>query len=126
MAFDYSECVLQEPGSQIRLFHMNQGCDDMEISGSLEAWSFEDCPPYTAMSYRWGDPTPALFVRINNQSVSVTANCSYALWQIRRRGEDRLLWVDSFCIDQSNLKRRSCKWRSWEPSIPALATWPRV
>ncbi|ENH72736.1 Heterokaryon incompatibility protein 6, OR allele [Fusarium oxysporum f. sp. cubense race 1] len=38
--------------------------------------------------------------------LSITESLHEALWHLRKPDEDRMLWVDALCIDQTNIKER--------------------
>ena len=45
----------------------------------LETFELDDCPPYIALSYTWGDPEPCHDILLNNISFSVRENLYAAL-----------------------------------------------
>ncbi|TGO33995.1 hypothetical protein BHYA_0217g00080 [Botrytis hyacinthi] len=57
---------------------------------------------YEALSYVWGSPENPKVVYINNRSLSVTANLYAALLHLRDRAFERIIWVDSICINQED------------------------
>jgi hypothetical protein len=58
---------------------------------------------YEALSYVWGAPTgDRALICDGNKALSVTSNCESALRYLRRTHEERRLWVDAICIDQSD------------------------
>ncbi|TGO56819.1 hypothetical protein BOTNAR_0215g00140 [Botryotinia narcissicola] len=57
---------------------------------------------YEALSYVWGSPENPKVVYINNRSLSVTANLYTALLHLRDRAFERIIWVDSICINQED------------------------
>lgn len=57
---------------------------------------------YEALSYVWGSPENPKVVYINNRSLSVTANLYTALLHLRDRAFERVMWVDSICINQED------------------------
>ncbi|KAL0930042.1 ankyrin repeat and SAM domain containing protein 6 [Colletotrichum truncatum] len=63
--------------------------------------------PYEALSYCWGDSTRLRHtVAVDGKVLFVTENLLDALKNLRRDYEDRILWVDALCIDQSNIRER--------------------
>lgn len=58
--------------------------------------------PYEALSYVWGDKESINKIRIDGFSFTVTENLFEALSNLRLSQEDRLLWIDAICIDQSH------------------------
>ena len=65
-----------------------------------------DLPPYTALSYTWGDTRNTSQISINGQPVIVTENLLVALQHLRRAGF-RTLWVDALCINQADIAERT-------------------
>ncbi|KAI1778623.1 heterokaryon incompatibility protein-domain-containing protein [Hypoxylon cercidicola] len=57
--------------------------------------------PYEALSYVWGAPSTAHGINIDSSTLPITANCDAAMRRLRRTSEDRVLWIDSICIDQT-------------------------
>ncbi|KZL64225.1 ankyrin repeat and sam domain containing protein 6 [Colletotrichum incanum] len=63
--------------------------------------------PYEALSYCWGDSTRLCrTVLVDGKVLFVTEYLLDALKSLRRNYEDRILWVDALCIDQSNVRER--------------------
>lgn len=62
--------------------------------------------PYKALSYAWGDSPVAYKISINDRRSLVKENLHMALLALRQTDEDRLLWIDAICIDQSNDKEK--------------------
>lgn len=61
--------------------------------------------PYEALSYTWGVSGEPAEIFVNSQVLHVTWNLYEALYHLRL-SEDRYLWVDAICIDQSNFEER--------------------
>ncbi|QIW98329.1 hypothetical protein AMS68_003847 [Peltaster fructicola] len=72
---------------------------DSEIEVELFEASLDDHPPYEALSYTWGARHGTQPIVCNGFRFLVTPNCESAMRHLRK---DRLLWIDSICIDQSN------------------------
>uniref|UniRef100_L2FI68 Ankyrin repeat and sam domain containing protein 6 n=1 Tax=Colletotrichum fructicola (strain Nara gc5) TaxID=1213859 RepID=L2FI68_COLFN len=62
--------------------------------------------PYEALSYCWGDDRLHNMIAVDGKALFVTDNLLGALQNLRRTEEDRILWVDAICIDQSNISER--------------------
>ncbi|KAF4476034.1 Heterokaryon incompatibility protein 6, OR allele [Colletotrichum fructicola Nara gc5] len=56
---------------------------------------------FEALSYVWGPPSSSHYLQLGALILPITANCDAALRHLRRASEDRNLWVDSICIDQT-------------------------
>lgn len=58
--------------------------------------------PYEALSYVWGTRLSAKRIWLDGSEFDVTENLYEALLHLRWQEEDRVLWVDAICIDQSH------------------------
>jgi len=54
-------------------------------------------PPYEALSYTWGDPTPTFRIELDGRSLLVANNVFSALQHLRHEGDTRTLWIDAIC-----------------------------
>ncbi len=72
---------------------------------SLIHSNFLSKPKYEALSYTWGNPNYLKNIYINGSEVPVRENLYSALCCLQLE-QDRLLWADAICIDQSNLEER--------------------
>jgi hypothetical protein len=61
---------------------------------------------YEALSYVWGDSHTPESVSIDNYDLPVTVNLYKALLRLRDRTFERILWVDSICINQADEKEK--------------------
>ncbi|RYN24920.1 hypothetical protein AA0112_g8877 [Alternaria arborescens] len=57
---------------------------------------------YEATSYTWGDPTITRIISCNGRNFAVTTNAYQYLRRLRLEDKDRLLWMDSICINQAD------------------------
>ncbi len=90
----------------------------------MEELSSSPPPSYTALSYVWGDPTDRLPITFNDTTASITKSLYAALEYLRSETEERTLWIDALCIDQSRhtARKRHASCRSWAPSTAAQRT----
>ncbi|PQE16336.1 Heterokaryon incompatibility protein [Rutstroemia sp. NJR-2017a WRK4] len=101
-----------EPGSrllddEIRILHLLPSIDvDSEIQCTLTREKAEP-RTYVALSYVWGDPTPAQPILLNGTTAYVTPNLSAALRQFRQSRRVLRLWVDALCINQNDHVEKS-------------------
>jgi heterokaryon incompatibility protein (HET) len=105
--------------TDIRILKLEPGQKDAEHVGELQHANLKKPPGYDAMSYTWADefennqPCRLLYVRSDTNSPStirilaITNNCDAALRRFTDRKVPQYLWVDSICIDQTNLLERS-------------------
>ncbi|KAB8262948.1 heterokaryon incompatibility protein-domain-containing protein [Aspergillus pseudonomiae] len=89
----------------VRLCHGHGPRIDCEL---FQAWLYPEQSPisYEALSYTWGSTEIVRTVRMNGKRHGITHNLYNALQYLRFRDEDRILWVDGICIDQTNDKER--------------------
>ncbi|KAF4968359.1 hypothetical protein FSARC_4305 [Fusarium sarcochroum] len=99
--------------SHIRLLKLLPAHYTMALEGSLLVVDVEKAPDYKALSYTWadanGDATLCrrIFIGQEKRALPVTLSCYRALRHLRQQYEPVLLWVDSICINQSDLGERS-------------------
>jgi hypothetical protein len=68
----------------------------------------DKCPPYTALSYRWGPENPQVDILLDGTTFKVRENLVLALWALKKRIIDsqpesvmwKYLFVDAICINQ--------------------------
>ncbi|KAI0197181.1 heterokaryon incompatibility protein-domain-containing protein [Xylaria flabelliformis] len=68
-----------------------------------------DTDKYEALSYVWGDSSKTKAISVNNKPFQATRNLESALRNLRYRNRYRVLWVDSMCINQSNVTERNAQ-----------------
>ncbi|PMD39548.1 hypothetical protein L207DRAFT_460231 [Hyaloscypha variabilis F] len=93
--------------SSIRLITLHPGDVQDPIRCTLEVFDLPSAPAYEAISYIWGDPRPRRRIRCNGRRFLVADNLGDAIRNVRRKDEDRVIWVDALCVNQSNLGERS-------------------
>ncbi|KAH7075067.1 heterokaryon incompatibility protein-domain-containing protein [Paraphoma chrysanthemicola] len=89
----------------IRLLKADCGSIQCEL---FHAWldGVEDALEYEALSYTWGNGKELYEIEANGRRLEVTGNLFQALQHLRYQHEDRVIWIDALCIDQSNLEER--------------------
>ncbi|KNG86284.1 hypothetical protein ANOM_005936 [Aspergillus nomiae NRRL 13137] len=105
-SFKYEPLDLDGPAFRlVRLCHGYGSRIDCEI---FQAWLYPEQSPisYEALSYTWGSTEIVRTVRMNGKRHGITHNLYLALQYLRFRDQDRILWVDGICIDQTNDKER--------------------
>jgi hypothetical protein len=92
-------------GRNIRHLRLKPGDESSSIRVSILHTKLDQHPLYEALSYTWGDPRETTPLRCNEDgdTISITRNCEAALRRLRKRDEERILWIDTTCIDQSNV-----------------------
>jgi hypothetical protein len=74
------------------------------VSFDLIHVPLDKLPPYEALSYRWSEGAKDK-VSCGGRSLYVSTNCKAALKRLNE--ENRMLWVDSICINQHNIMERN-------------------
>lgn len=94
--------------SGIRLLRLFPGSRVEDICCEIVHVDLNHHPAYDATSYTWGDPF--LCKRVfccTSEVLVVTKNCEAALRDLRLLRQERLLWIDAMCIDQTNIHERN-------------------
>lgn len=98
---------LQDAERQIRLLRLLPGKQDKTVRVEMTVHNRDEAPDYFAISYMWGDSPRKKLLVLNGELMAVRENCYYALWQTRIHYSGLMIWIDSICIDQTNLKEKS-------------------
>lgn len=104
--FEYKPIDLQGRSFRlVQLFKAEYGVVRCEL---FDAWLDDDegIIEYEALSYTWGGSDKPHEIELNDKILPVTKNLSLALRNLRYPHQDRILWIDAICIDQSNDKER--------------------
>ena len=103
----YSYLTLPEGGRQLRLLEVLPSSDlDDSILCRLAHYSMDELPPYTALSYQWGDPTQWKVIDVDGAQFPAGVNLETALRQLRTQ-RCPLLWIDAICINQSDVSEKT-------------------
>lgn len=92
---------LERLSGQIRLLSIEPEDGTYTIATTLSAFSISESPPFTALSYAWGDYTQERLVMIDGRAKIVGQSCEFAFWQLRASGLSQWYLIDAICIDQS-------------------------
>jgi hypothetical protein len=107
---DFTYSPIDLDSQSFRLVRILAAVSSSHIECELfDAWFTQDDlgMPYEALSYTWGGTEKAAEITINGHEVRVTRNLWEAMQHLRLPYQDRILWIDAICIDQSNQKERS-------------------
>lgn len=91
----------------IRLLYLSPSDETDIIRCRLQIVSLDDGPEFEALSYAWGDDNNPRAIELDGQPVQVTQNLYGALKHLRLDENERTLWIDALCIDQSNDKEKN-------------------
>jgi hypothetical protein len=95
---------------EVRLIDIEPWKDDPlndEIHFSMRVFPIDDCPPYLALSYAWGDPTDTRPCYCDQQGFPVAKSLHGALVRLRDRDTHSPIWIDVVCINQDDLGEKS-------------------
>jgi hypothetical protein len=98
-------------GDSIRILVLHPSSNDSDpITCTIQHARLSDASlEFEAVSYTWGNNTQTRAIYFNNgtRELLVRQNCYSALWYLRDKYEDRLLWIDAISINQNNLQERA-------------------
>lgn len=92
--------------SCIRLLRVRPRLPFDEARYNLTAHSLKSLPPYAALSYCWGTQRDRIPINIDGQNFPLLSNAWHALQQIEF---PEYIWIDSICIDQTNVGERNAQ-----------------
>jgi hypothetical protein len=111
--------------ASIRLLEVTANClaydkPSYKLSYSLTVFEIQNIPPYSALSYTWGNPLPSEgsdddvpwlkeshSIDCNGYSVGIRPNLFEGLISLAKLGFHGYLWIDALCIDQKTLAERN-------------------
>ncbi|KAH6637800.1 heterokaryon incompatibility protein-domain-containing protein [Boeremia exigua] len=109
--FEYSKLKLEKNTSFRLLALQPRPGTSLDVKCKLRDVDLhaEDCPDYEALSYTWGNQPEYFGITVNSQSLKITGNLIDALRNLRpqEQEEERLLWVDAICINQSDEEEKT-------------------
>ena len=92
---------------EFRLFLLASGNENESIDGVILHVSLDDHPSCEALSYTWGNSISLHPINVDGCTFMVTRNLLAALKRLRLPDQDRYLWVDAICINQSEIPERN-------------------
>jgi hypothetical protein len=94
---------------RVLVLHPSSNGSDLLICTIQHARLSDASLEYEAVSYTWGDTADqqAIYFHNGRRELRVGRNCHSALWHLRQKHQDRLVWIDAICIDQRNLTERA-------------------
>ncbi|KAF2022840.1 heterokaryon incompatibility, partial [Setomelanomma holmii] len=73
------------------------------IQCELRVYPRATAPPFQALSYMWGQPSPTFKISINGHTFTVRENlCDFLLASRRNSWISTWIWIDQLCINQEN------------------------
>ncbi len=80
----------------------NQGDDPFQLAYTLSTVPLSRAPPFTALSYVWGDPSATTEITVCGTIQRITKNLHAALTRLNQGGETGPFWIDAVCINQGD------------------------
>lgn len=102
--------------SSIRLLRLQPGSLPSPIHCLMSAHEIEQAPAFEALSYMWShkiehrigcDDVERNDVRCGDRYICIHENLWLALQRLRHETEERILWIDAICINQTNNSERN-------------------
>jgi hypothetical protein len=94
-----------------RMLVLNPSSNGKGLSGRLEIVKLDECEPWDAVSYAWGQSERSSQVEIDGKILPITTNLEDALLDLRYIDSECRLWVDQVCVNQENLDERGAQVR---------------
>lgn len=94
-----------EKSIRLATIYPGVGDDDVLVDLHIETFTMHNPPRYEALSYVWGSTEPPEFVWVGSPgraTLQVTTNLRTALQHLRYPDQERVMWVDALCINQSD------------------------
>jgi hypothetical protein len=114
----YKYKSLNRGTNEVRLVILMPGSDLDPLMCHIDIVELDRSRQYDAVSYTWatesGDASTSQSIHVEckgnpqkSKIIKITKNCEAALRQLRHGHEERTIWIDSICIDQSRLQERN-------------------
>lgn len=110
-------CNQLDPGTrEIRLMTSLKVDAKGRVECKLMTVPLRSCPPFTALSYVWGDDADRVPIRVDGQTFQATKSLASALqyiprhWKSKFPGRDETelwVWADAVCINQRDPNERA-------------------
>jgi Heterokaryon incompatibility protein (HET) len=102
----YMHQPLDHSKRQIRLLQIAPTLPGRKISCQLRHFDISQCaPPYKALSYTWGAPSPTAEIDIDGRTMKIRENL-YAFLLTVQHDFKSWIWIDAICIDQGTVHER--------------------
>jgi hypothetical protein len=95
------------PPGHIRLLHIEAGIDESLVVAKLVTKELQSAPPFEALSYTWGVVEFTSTITCDGSPMPVTQNLYEALTYLRQPDQERIVWIDAICINQTNNLERT-------------------
>jgi len=103
---DYQYQQLTSSRGKIRLISILSHDHFGQSQYTLQEVDLNHSPPYTALSYVWGDPQRCRSILVDGRRLEITENLAIVLDHIHPKRCHRLFWIDAVCINQEDIQER--------------------
>jgi hypothetical protein len=93
--------------ASFRYIELLPGQGKSVVKYRLHFATFENPPPYEAISYAWGDPNLRRMSVCDGSILRITHNLYDCLQTLRYSERSRYLWADAIAIDQKNISEKN-------------------
>ncbi|MCJ1247071.1 hypothetical protein MMC30_004282 [Trapelia coarctata] len=102
LQFGHRHCLRN---GEIRIIKLHRGAENDPVEWSYEYHYLHHHVEYESLSYTWGEAAASRRAFVHDQNevtyLYIRPNLELALRRLRRQDEERYLWVDALCIDQT-------------------------
>ncbi|KAI0533336.1 heterokaryon incompatibility protein-domain-containing protein [Xylaria digitata] len=98
---------LHKNGREIRIIRLLPNNFGSPVECALEHVFLGHEADYEAVSYCWGDASITTPILLGGKPYPITLNLLYGLKYLRQEESPRRLWVDSLCINQTDVTERN-------------------
>jgi hypothetical protein len=100
--------------NSIRVLELHPAASDAPLHCTIVTQGIGD-QAYDALSYVWGDPTPAALIKCRDEvdegELGIGRGLALALLAFRLTDQTRRIWVDALCINQKDVAERQSQVR---------------
>jgi hypothetical protein len=102
----YRHQALDTSTQQIRLIKLRPG-KHRQPQCDIAVFELSSAPPFVALSYTWGPPSPQFDLLVNDEPIRIRENLFQFLQTYRATECNDYLWIDQICINQSSVQERN-------------------
>jgi hypothetical protein len=103
----YEALPLDRSSQSVRLLRLHENQKAGLLKFELSSFPLTSAPPFTALSYTWGDARSTKEIRINGNRFIIRENLWQFLAELRRKQHHLFYWIDAICIDQSSADEKN-------------------
>ena len=92
--------------NEIRLLYLQPRASSNIITCVTKHVKLSEKPQYEALSYEWG-PKDTEQISFNGRVYDIRRNLCDALLHLRHETDERVMWIDALCINQTDVQERN-------------------